>query len=122
MVVLFVCGIATSRLSGAIVPLVAAFAPAVCTVCRGCPVEHEHEVCDCESCQLDVQLGHTVEALRDAPHGGSKAPSSFDEPPALVPPLLRVLPAPFAGQAHAVASPRLSSRPDPRPPTPPPRA
>jgi hypothetical protein len=105
------------------VPWASLFAPAVCWVCHGCPVAHEHDTCDCEACNAVADGSADDGALLRAPAHGSAAPDGLAaDAPFLMPPPLRFPVMVGVPRELSFAWPALDDRLCERPPTPPPRA
>jgi len=112
-----------ARTSHLALPWAALLAPAACAVCRGCPVEHDHEVCDCEACQQEAAgHHHGASLLKNPPHGGPGGLASADEARFLLPAPLRVLRYEILLTELGTEVPPLTSLAPPPPPLPPPRA
>lgn len=73
--------IVLGRLAGVIAPIAASFATAACVVCHGCPVEHDHDVCDCEACG-DVVAGKAdgAASIHNPPHGSAANDAAAFDP------------------------------------------
>jgi hypothetical protein len=103
-------------------PWVALVAPAVCSVCHGCPVAHDHDVCDCEACQQEAAgVGPGLLFVKNAPHGGPSWRTDLDDLRFLVPAPLRLVRRDLLIGELDWQAPVLSSLPRPPPPLPPPR-
>ncbi len=101
-------------------PVAALFAPATCAFCHACPVEHEHEACDCDECQAEAAGIDKV--FKDSPCGGLRGATSLENARFVVPaPILLFRYETLVAVLDAEPT-SLASRAPPRPPTPPPRA
>lgn len=111
-----------SRVSYLALPWMAMFAPAVCTICHGCPVDEDHDVCDCEACQEQASgVGVGLWMSKNQPHGGPSKVASHDDARFVVPQQILVLRYEILLAELSADVQPLVSRPAPRPLLPPPR-
>jgi hypothetical protein len=137
-----VLALVLGRLGGVISPVMAAMAPAVCSICHGCPIRHaegptssvgsheeghdeahEARICDCEACQLVAAgIRQPGTSAHEPTHDMGASAKTLVSPAGW--PLWLAQEAPLARVSWLLswpATPHLRSAPLLAPPTPPPR-